>query len=150
MSVRSVEWEERDQAETAEAWLKLQRLEESFDAKIIRIEFLDEEIRNSKLQEPEQSRHQKREWREKLTKRILRPPGFKLQAFADLFFSPKTYGNVLEPVLRDLQAEHMEALAEGRPRKARWVHIRGTWSFWAAVVAQLPVSLLKWIKAFVT
>ncbi len=74
-----------------------------------------------------------------------RPPGFRLQRFAEFFFLRKTCGNVLEPVIRDLQDEHMEALAEGRTVKARWVRIRGTWSFWAAVVAQTPVSLIKWL-----
>ncbi len=82
--------------------------------------------------------------------RIYRPPGFKLQDFAEFWYSPKTNENILEPVLRDLQDEHMEALVEGRPRKAQWVRIRGTWAFWAATVAQLPTSLIKWLKAFVT
>ncbi len=84
------------------------------------------------------------------TEPIHRAPGFKLRAFAEFFFSPKTYEKVLEPVLRDLQDEHMEALAEGQIGKARWVRIRGTCSFWAAVAAQLPTSLIKWLKAFVT
>ncbi len=81
---------------------------------------------------------------------IHRPPGFKLQAFGEFTFSRKTYRNVLEPALEDLQSEHTEALAEDRLWKARWVRIRGTGAFWAAAVAQLPTSLLKWLKAFVT
>ncbi len=78
-------------------------------------------------------------------RRIHRPPGFKLQAFADFFFSRKTYEIVLEPVLRDLQDEHIEALAEDQLWKARWVRIRGTWSFWAAALAQTPLSVVKWV-----
>ncbi len=82
--------------------------------------------------------------------RVLIHPDGKHQRFAAAFFSQKTNKHVLEPVLRDLRDEYMEALAEGRLWKARWVRIRGTWSFWAAVVTQFPTSLLKWLKAFVT
>ncbi len=86
-------------------------------------------------------------WR-KPADRIHRPPGFKLQGTAASFFSRKTNLDVFEPVIRDLQDEHMKALAQGRLRKAQWVRVRDTWSFWAAVAAQLPTSLLKWLKAF--
>jgi hypothetical protein len=70
-------------------------------------------------------------------------PSFRLQTFAEFIFSPKVYGEIFQPALRDLFDEYCEALKEGRPRKARWVCIRGYWSFWSAVAAQLPISVLK-------
>jgi len=73
----------------------------------------------------------------------MRPPGWQLRKFAEFFFSPKTYQKVLEPTLRDLFDEYCEALKTGNPWKARWVRFRGYWSFWSAVIAQLPISLLK-------
>lgn len=71
------------------------------------------------------------------------PPGFKLQIMASFLFSPKTYSEVLEPTLCDLQVEHSEALARRCFGKARWVTLRGYFSFWSAVFALAPVSLLK-------
>lgn len=70
-------------------------------------------------------------------------PGWTLHRIADFCFSKATVESVLGPTLRDLQLEHLEALSEGRMWKARWVRCRGYWSFWSAVVAQLPVSLVK-------
>lgn len=75
--------------------------------------------------------------------RVYRPPGFKLLALADFWFSRRTYTEILEPTLRDLQDEHIEALAVGRFGKARWVALRGYCSFWSAVIALAPVSLIK-------
>ena len=75
--------------------------------------------------------------------RIARPPGVHLRAFADAVFSTKTRRLVFEPTLRDLYDEYCEALKEGRVWKARWTRARGYGSFWSAVLAQLPVSLLK-------
>lgn len=36
--------------------------------------------------------------------------------------------------LSDLQIEYFEAFREARPLKARWVRIRGYWSFWLWVM----------------
>jgi hypothetical protein len=72
-------------------------------------------------------------------------PGWGLRKVAELFFSPKTYREVFEPTLRDLLDEYCEALAANRPWKARWVRIRGYWSFWSAVFAQLPISAVKMV-----
>ena len=74
---------------------------------------------------------------------LSRPPGWGLRRFAEFCFSQKTYTQVLEPTLNDMQKEHFEALAAGRPWKARMVLVRGYWSFWSAVVAQLPISLAR-------
>jgi hypothetical protein len=37
----------------------------------------------------------------------------------------------------------LEALAQGRDRLALWVVFRGYWSFWSAVIALAPLSLLR-------
>lgn len=71
------------------------------------------------------------------------PVGFKLRALAAFVFSPKVYREILEPCLRDLYDEYCQALAEKQTWKARWVRLRGYWSFWAAFFAQMPISLAK-------
>jgi hypothetical protein len=75
--------------------------------------------------------------------RLFRPPGYSLQNFAELCFSKKTFTQVLEPALSDMQKEHFEALAADRPWKARMVLARGYWSFWSAIAAQLPISFAR-------
>lgn len=76
-------------------------------------------------------------------RRLSHPPGGKLRRFAEFCFSKKTFTVILEPALSDMQKEHFEALAAGRPWKARMVLVRGYWAFWSAVAAQLPISLLR-------
>jgi hypothetical protein len=75
--------------------------------------------------------------------RIQKPPGSYLRALAECLFSSRVFALVLEPILWDLYVEYCEALNEGRLRKAEWVRIRGYWSFWSAVFAQLPISAVK-------
>jgi hypothetical protein len=75
--------------------------------------------------------------------RIESPPGYSLRRMAEVLFSKKTMTEVFEPTLLDLETEYQEALSQGRPGKARWITIRGYWSFWSAVAAQAPLSLLK-------
>ncbi|MEM1205742.1 MAG: hypothetical protein AAGN66_21105 [Acidobacteriota bacterium] len=82
---------------------------------------------------------------------IHRAPGGPLTAVSE-FFSKRVRIEVLEPTVRDMVDEHIEALAEleatGRRLylwKARAVVVRGYWAFAAAVVAQTPLSLAKWI-----
>ena len=72
-------------------------------------------------------------------------PGFLLRSIGEFVFSAKTFRIVIEPILRDLFDEYCEALAAGRPFKARWVCIRGYYSFWSAFVAQLPISAVKMV-----
>lgn len=75
--------------------------------------------------------------------RLTKPPGWSLLKIAVWTFSPQTVESVLEPTIRDLQHEHMIALAENQPWKAKWIIFRGRFSFWSAVVAQVPVSCLR-------
>lgn len=74
---------------------------------------------------------------------LSRPPGWGLRRFAELCFSKKTFTQVLETTLSDMQKEHVEALAAGHPWQARMVLVRGYFSFWSAVVAQLPISFAR-------
>jgi hypothetical protein len=78
-----------------------------------------------------------------ITSQLTGVPGGKLRKWAEFFFSRNVYEQVFEPTLRDLFDEYCDALNSHRPRKARWVRIRGYWSFWTAVVAQTPISIVK-------
>lgn len=75
--------------------------------------------------------------------RVSHPPGWGLRHLAEFCFSNKTFNQVLEPALSDMQKEHFDALAAGRRWKARMVLVRGYWSFWSAVLSQLPLSLAR-------
>jgi len=70
-------------------------------------------------------------------------PGWCLHRMARWVFSSRTVAEVLEPVLSDMQVDFTEALAEGRPHKARWVRLRGYLYFWSHVVLQIPVDITR-------
>ncbi|WP_420125245.1 hypothetical protein [Longimicrobium sp.] len=74
---------------------------------------------------------------------LQRPPGYGLLWFADFFYSPKSVEECLRPTIQDLQDEYAEALAAKRPQKARWVRIRGTWSFACAAGMLTMASIGK-------
>lgn len=69
------------------------------------------------------------------------PPGSNLRRLAQRLCSPASYVRVLEPALSDLAEEHALALAEHGPWRARYVRLRGYWSFWAAVAAHLVAAV---------
>ncbi|MBP7779478.1 MAG: hypothetical protein KA371_20360 [Acidobacteria bacterium] len=75
--------------------------------------------------------------------RLAPPPGLRLNRFAQWVFSAKTYEQVLQSAIADLQLQYFDALREGRPVKAEWVRLRGYLRFWSHVAAQLPVSMVK-------
>jgi hypothetical protein len=70
-------------------------------------------------------------------------PGWTLLRLTKWIYSPKTFNAVFAPTISDMQHEHMVALAEGKPWKARWVTWRGRYAICCAGVAQLPVSALR-------
>lgn len=74
---------------------------------------------------------------------IFSPHGWNLRRFAEFCFSKKTFAQILEPALSDMEKEYFEALAANRPWKARMVLVRGYWSFWSAFVAQLPIPFVR-------
>lgn len=74
-------------------------------------------------------------------KSVSLPPGIRLGQLSEFFFSEKTVTDVVTPILSDMQMEYCQALAENRIWKARWIRIRGYWSFWEAI------ALLNVLKA---
>lgn len=75
--------------------------------------------------------------------RLSLAPCWSLRRFAEVCFSKKTFTQILEPALSDMEKEHNDALFAGRPWQARMALVRGYWAFWSAVIAQLPISLAR-------
>lgn len=76
-------------------------------------------------------------------RRIATSPGWGVLHIISWVYSAKTVSQVFRPTINDMQFEHIQALAEGNPLKARWVLLRGYSSVWSAAVAQAPLSLMK-------
>ena len=74
---------------------------------------------------------------------ISRVPGHYLLVVAEFLYSKRAFAEVLKPTVDDLREEYNHALAEGRPFKARWVRIRGYWSFFNAAGLTSLVSVGK-------
>jgi hypothetical protein len=72
-----------------------------------------------------------------------RPPGFRLLAVAEFLCSRRTYEEVFLPTVQDLREEHAAALVAGREWKARWVLLRGYWSFISAAGLQSAVRFAR-------
>lgn len=53
------------------------------------------------------------------------PPGHLLLVITEFLFSTKTNEQVFKAAVSDMRVEHADALAAGRVRKARWIHVRG-------------------------
>lgn len=75
--------------------------------------------------------------------RISRAPGWGLHRLASCVFSKRTFEQVIEQPLSDLQRDYFEALDEERPIKARWAQVRGYYCFWTHFVLQIPFELLR-------
>ena len=65
--------------------------------------------------------------------RLFKPSGNLLLSMAEFLYSSKTYQRVFLPIISDMREEYFEALSQNRIWKARWVRVRGTWSFFAAM-----------------
>lgn len=52
----------------------------------------------------------------------------------------------LKETSKVLREEHFETIVMGRIWKARWVWLRGLWSFWAAVGMDIPLSVIGLIR----
>jgi hypothetical protein len=61
------------------------------------------------------------------------PPGAKLLQLTDFLYTKRKQEKVFEEIVRDMREEYFEAMAQNRIGKARWVRIRGTYSFFAAI-----------------
>jgi hypothetical protein len=62
-----------------------------------------------------------------------RAPGHTMNQIAEFFLSRKKYEHLALPIIADMQEEYFEAVYQNRIWKARWVRIRGTYSFFAAM-----------------
>lgn len=74
---------------------------------------------------------------------VVRAPGGRLRRLAQLCFSKAANTTVFEPILDGLCAEYFEALAVRDLVQARFARLRGYASFWLAIIARIPISLIK-------
>jgi hypothetical protein len=80
---------------------------------------------------------------------IARPPGFWLISTAEFLMSKKQFCTLVVPTIADMREEYYQALAQNRIWKARWVRIRGTWSFFAAIRNDRLLAMVSFfIKAW--
>ena len=70
-------------------------------------------------------------------------PGRRMLGCLEQIFPRETFDTIVKPALLDMQYEHMETLNAGKPWTARWVLVRRSASVAAAILAQLPVSIIK-------
>ena len=68
-------------------------------------------------------------------------PGALLLRAASRFCSPESCEEILEPTILDVREEYGNALAAGQLEEARWVLVRGYWSFLCAVTSQMVVEI---------
>lgn len=58
-------------------------------------------------------------------RRIVLPPGSTLMRISRVFLTKAAHARVVEPVIRDMQHEYIEAIAEGHKWHALWIAFRG-------------------------
>jgi hypothetical protein len=68
------------------------------------------------------------------------PPGTRLRALARHVFDPSTMERLIDPVIADLQCEHVDAARHGRLWRARWIRI-------ASVIAFCKVAAMALVSA---
>jgi hypothetical protein len=78
--------------------------------------------------------------------KLVGAPGQRLNKLASFLYSKGKYDKVFAPTIGDMRQEYFEALSEGKTRKARWVWARGILSVLAAVVADVPLSLIGLVR----
>lgn len=74
---------------------------------------------------------------------VISSPGWTLHRWVDFLLSKKSVNQIFEPIIADMQVEYLDALAEGRHAKAKWVLVRGYSSFWYAFVLHTVGSLVR-------
>jgi ferric-dicitrate binding protein FerR (iron transport regulator) len=72
--------------------------------------------------------------------RIVLPPGYRLAAVLRFLLTRTAYDKYIYPVISDMQAQYMEALAAGRRWEARWIVVRQHLSIFVS---------WNWLYAFV-
>ncbi len=64
-------------------------------------------------------------------------------------FSTKTQKEIFEPIVADWQEEYFEALFKKEIWKARWINVRYTYAFLAAMWQKSPIGdLIEFISKF--
>jgi len=84
--------------------------------------------------------------------KFIKPPGSRVLQIAQFCYSRKKYERIFLQTAADMREEYFEACSAGQIWKARWVHVRGVWSFYAAVLTDIPLSVVGlvvklWIAA---
>ena len=79
-------------------------------------------------------------YKEKEKKKIYSSPSNKLLIISSFFYSPKNQKEVFEPIVTDLQEEYFEAVFKKEIWKARWINVRYTYAFLAAMWMKSPIG----------
>jgi hypothetical protein len=77
------------------------------------------------------------------SRQVYLPPGAMALRLLAWFVSPRTIERVYGQTVADMREEHIEALAARRPRRARWISIRGHLSLLITSLELLPISLAR-------
>ena len=85
----------------------------------------------------------------KESKRLSGVPGNYFVQAIQFLVCKKRYEEMYLPIILDMREEYFEALSQNRIWKARWVRVRGTWSFFAAMgldraLAFVPFFVKVW------
>ena len=68
------------------------------------------------------------------------PISVRFSQISDFLFSGKNQKEVFEPIVADWQEEYFEALSKKEMRKARWINVRYTYAFLAAMWMKSPIG----------
>lgn len=80
-------------------------------------------------------------------KNIVSSPNTKLLIVSSFFYSRKNQIEIFEPVASDWQEEYFEALFKKEIWKARWINVRYTYAFLAAMWQKSPIGdLIEFIS----
>ena len=66
--------------------------------------------------------------------------GYKLYKFTDFLYSPKTQTEVFKPIISDWDEEYFKALIKKEIWKTRWINVRYTYAFLAAMFQKSPIG----------
>ncbi len=71
----------------------------------------------------------------------------KVLRVTDFFYSPRVQKEVFEPIASDWQEEYFQALFNKEIWKARWINVRYTYAFLAAMWKKSPIGdLIEFIS----
>jgi len=72
---------------------------------------------------------------------------YKFVKFSDLLYSSKSQKEIFKPIAADWQEEYFEALFKKEIWKARWINVRYTYAFLAAMWQKSPIGdLIEFIS----